>query len=195
MHSFGSRAFGALALVAAATFGVARAASATSTDLLAGHGNFEKPVQTSLGTTYKAGQSFDGWSVTANKVSVAQGYPGIMVPPQGRQAVSLVDVFQPTNGGTPGAVCRTIATLAGHRYSVGFLAGIANSGTATIVMKIGSASKSVSLPKGGYPAVFKHYAVTVASSAANARFCIGGSNFAKNAFPVVDAVKVIDLGK
>ena len=193
MHTFGIRVLGALAIVVAGVAGVGHSASATGPDLLAGHGNFEKPAESGLGATFAPGAVFDGWTVSTAKVALFRAVGSVITPPQGNQGLSLTDAFAPPSQ-TAGTVCRVVPTITGHRYSIPFQAAIADTGTGDIVVKLGTTSKTVALPLGTQPAVFKRYQPTVRAAATRARFCMTATKLTGNAYPAVDAVKVIDLG-
>ena len=170
--------------------------SAASTNLLGSSGNFEKPVLTTgldTSKTIKPGHNFAGWTVTTASVGLATSYPGLMVPPQGNQALVLVPV-KGVGGPPAGAVCRTIPTIAGHRYAISFYGSDVNSGQPQLVVQLGANSASVQLAPGSFPAVFKRFKVTLTAAVANAEICFTATNLTEFSFPVIDGAKVVDLG-
>jgi hypothetical protein len=190
-----SRTVGTAFVVLVALVGFAAPVSAASTNMLGGGGNFEKPVLGGPGSTktFNPGQSFGGWKVTTASVGLSAAFPGVMVPPQGNQALSLVPVNG--SGGPPaGAVCRTISTLPGHSYAISFYGADVNSGRPSIVVQLGASSASVLLKPGSIPAVFKRFKVTLLAPVPNAVLCFTASNLTALSFPVIDEAKVVDLG-
>ena len=132
------------ALLVATAFAAVTAspAAATSTDLLGGHGNFEKPVVVgAIIKPFAAGTTFDGWQVSVSTVSLFRAFNGVIVPPQGKQGLVLVNAKTPPGPSTTkaGMVCRAIASVAKHRYSVTFEAATVNNDVARIVAKLGTA--------------------------------------------------------
>ncbi len=177
----------------ASTVVLAAPSSAVTTDLLKGNGNFERPGITSEARTFTAGSSFGGWQVSGASVALLQAFAGLVTPPQGAQALSLNPVDGV--GGPPvGKVCRTIPTIAGHRYAVSFFGAIATAGSARLVVQIGANTKSVAGGPGALPVVWTRYSVTVPAAANNAAFCLTASNVKAGAFPLLDGVKVVDRG-
>ena len=61
-------------------------------------------------------------------------------------------------------------------------------------MTLGHVAASVAPPPGTVPVVFKPFTVTLRAEAAEAHNCFTASKVARDAYPVVDAAKVVDLG-
>jgi hypothetical protein len=165
--------------------------AAASSDVLNGHGSFEKPVIIGNAKLYAPGTSFDGWRVKIAKVAMGPGLAGFVAPPQGKQFLSIANPF---NGKKAGEVCRSIASVAGHHYSVVFLAAVVANGSSRIVIKIGSASSRTKPIAASFPAAWKSYALKLTSPTANAQFCITAENAPPAAYPAIDRVTVHDLG-
>ena len=98
MTKTGAKAAGALVL-ALAVGGAAHAAN------LVTDGDFSSPSGGPTFTTYAAGSSFDGWSVTSGSVDLIGGY--WQAPTPGGGSVDL-------DGNAPGAISQSIATGTGE---------------------------------------------------------------------------------
>jgi hypothetical protein len=184
-----------LAIATAIAASTATIATASTTDLLAGHGNFEKPVISGTAETLYLNEHFDGWVVARGKVSLIRKDPGFVTPPQGNQALALVDAHDPAAANSPGTVCRATTAIAGHSYKVTFLATVILRHRAHVVVLLGNSETAVALPTGSKPAVWKSYRVTLPAQANRPPFCLEAALVGSSAFPAVDAVKVVDLGK
>jgi hypothetical protein len=189
-HAFAAAVLPLVGVVAIA----ATPSAAASGDLLSGHGNFERPVVSGgLGKVFASGAIFDGWKVHVGKVTLSRKASGIIVPPQGRQALVLADAFANAPA-TAGEVCRPIATIAGHKYTFTFLAAVVTLGPSQIVMKIGSSSSHTVSIAPTLPAKFGFHSLTLKATKTNAQLCITASNAPSGAFPAVDRVAVHDRG-
>jgi len=119
--------------------------------------------------------------------------PGVAVPPQGNQDLSLNDAGGA--GGEPaGTVCRTVPTIAGHRYKVTFLAAVVHPGSARHRRQPRYLVCVTAGTPGGDPAVFASLHATLSAGTANASFCFTATKISVAAFPCSTRRKVIDLG-
>jgi hypothetical protein len=179
-------------MLVASIVGVAVPVSAAPGDLLKGHGVFENPIVKKPGKTLKVGTTFDGWEVRNAPVTLSRAYIDVLQPPQGLQVLVLVDAYK-NDAQVPGVVCRPAKTKAGHRYRISFWGG-AVSGTANIVVKIGANAASVSAPRSTFPAVFKHFRVTVRAPIAGAAICFTASRVIPAVYPAIDVARAVDIG-
>ena len=155
-------------------------------------GGFEQP---SVGTgatsmvIYQSGDTFDQWQASG-VVFIHNSFPGLMVAPEGNQALAL----RSPSGQTPvqpGTVCQSVATTSGSRYRLVFLAATVVKPSALSASIDGSTVLRADLnPDSNNEGVWEPHQADFTATATSTTICLTGIVLNDGGWPVIDAVSV-----